>query len=73
MPRSSCLRVASSRSEANCANAASSRYCASARRDYVKSKHGDLAERIESTKDLSTDDEAKLHAAIKEFKKNAAY
>ena len=31
-PRSSCLRVASSRSEANCANAASSRYCASARR-----------------------------------------
>src|SRR5690348_2526466 len=31
-PRSSCLRVASSRSLANCANAASSRYCASARR-----------------------------------------
>src|SRR6187431_1485737 len=31
-PRSSCLRVDSSRSEANCANAASSRYCASARR-----------------------------------------
>ena len=31
-PRSSCLRVASSRSEANCANAASSRYWASARR-----------------------------------------
>src|SRR5690349_21917815 len=31
-PRSSCLRVASSRSEANCAKAASSRYCASARR-----------------------------------------
>ena len=28
-PRSSCLRVASSRSEANWANAASSRYCAS--------------------------------------------
>src|SRR5574337_1669574 len=27
-PRSSCLRVASSRSDANCANAASSRYCA---------------------------------------------
>ena len=31
-PRSSCLRVASSRSEANCANAASSRYWARARR-----------------------------------------
>ncbi len=31
-PRSSCFRVASSRSEANCAKAASSRYCASARR-----------------------------------------
>src|SRR5580765_5294950 len=31
-PRSSCLRVASSRSEANCEKAASSRYCASARR-----------------------------------------
>ena len=27
-PRSSCLRVASSRSEANCAKAANSRYCA---------------------------------------------
>jgi len=31
-PRSSCLRVASSRSEANCDKAASSRYWASARR-----------------------------------------
>src|SRR6185437_8309069 len=31
-PRSSCLRVASSRSEANCENAASSRYWASASR-----------------------------------------
>ena len=30
-------------------------------------------ERIESTKDLGKDDEAKLHAALKEFKKNAAY
>jgi F-type H+-transporting ATPase subunit alpha len=44
-----------------------------AMRDYVKSKHGDLAERIESTKDLSKDDEAKLHAVIKDFKKNATY
>ena len=33
----------------------------------------DLIERIESTKDLSKDDEAKLHDAIKDFKKNASY
>jgi len=44
-----------------------------AMRDYVKGKYGELAERIESTKDLSKDDEAKLHEAIKDFKKNAAY
>ena len=42
-------------------------------RDYVKGKYGELVERIESTKDLSKDDEAKLHEAIKDFKKNAAY
>ena len=42
-----------------------------AMRDYVKSKYGDLVDRIESTKDLSKDDEAKLHDAIKDFKKNA--
>src|SRR5687768_17367775 len=42
-------------------------------RDYVKGKYGDLVERIESTKDLSKEDEAKLHEAIKDFKKNAAF
>ena len=44
-----------------------------AMRDYVKGKYGDMVDRIESTKDLSKDDEAKLHDAIKDFKKNAAY
>jgi F-type H+-transporting ATPase subunit alpha len=44
-----------------------------AMRDYLKGKFGDLVERIESTKDLSKDDEAKLHDAIKDFKKNGSY
>jgi F-type H+-transporting ATPase subunit alpha len=42
-------------------------------RDHVKSKFKDLADRIESTKDLPKDDEAKLHDAIKDFKKNATF
>jgi F-type H+-transporting ATPase subunit alpha len=44
-----------------------------AMRDFMKGKYGDLVGRIESTKDLSKEDEAKLHEAIKDFKKNAAY
>ena len=44
-----------------------------AMRDYVKGKYADLIDRIESTKDLSKDDEAKLHDAIKDFKKNGTY
>ncbi|MEO6023216.1 MAG: F0F1 ATP synthase subunit alpha, partial [Burkholderiales bacterium] len=44
-----------------------------AMRDYIKGKYGDLAKRIESTKDLSKDDEAALHEAIKDFKKNGSY
>ena len=36
-------------------------------------QHGDLVDRIESTKDLSKDDEAKLHEALKDFKKNGSY
>jgi F-type H+-transporting ATPase subunit alpha len=44
-----------------------------AMRDHVKGKFKDLVDRIESTKDLSKDDEAKLHDAIKDFKKNASY
>jgi F-type H+/Na+-transporting ATPase subunit alpha len=39
-------------------------------RDFVKSKHGALVDRIESTKDLSKEDEAELTAAIAEFKKS---
>jgi F-type H+-transporting ATPase subunit alpha len=42
-------------------------------RDYIKGKYGDLVKRIEDTKDLSKDDEAKLHDAMTDFKKNAAY
>ena len=44
-----------------------------AMREFVKGKYGDLVDRIESTKDLSKDDEAKLHDAIKDFKKNATF
>ncbi|HVS26898.1 MAG TPA: F0F1 ATP synthase subunit alpha [Burkholderiales bacterium] len=42
-------------------------------RDYIKGKYGDVVKRIEDTKDLSKDDEGKLHEAMKDFKKNAAY
>ena len=44
-----------------------------AMRDHVKTKYADLANRIESTKDLSKEDEAALHNAIKDFKKNGSY
>ena len=44
-----------------------------AMRDHLKSKYKELAERIESTKDLSKEDEAKLHEAVKDFKKNATF
>ncbi len=39
-------------------------------RDFVKTKHAALVDRIESTKDLSKDDEAELTTAIAEFKKS---
>ena len=42
-------------------------------RQFVKSKYGALVDRIESTKDLSKDDEATLHEAIKDFKKNGSF
>jgi len=44
-----------------------------AMREFMKSKYADLVDRIESTKDLSKDDEAKLHEAIKDFKKNGSF
>jgi F-type H+-transporting ATPase subunit alpha len=42
-------------------------------RDYIKGKHAALIDRIESTKDLSKDDEATLHAAVKDWKQNGAF
>ena len=40
-------------------------------RDFVKTKHAALVDRIESSKDLSKDDEAELTTAIAEFKKSS--
>jgi len=42
-------------------------------RDFLKAKHTALVDRIESTKDMSKDDEEAMHAAIKEFKRSGAY
>jgi F-type H+-transporting ATPase subunit alpha len=42
-------------------------------REHLKSSHADLVKRIEDTKELSKDDEALLHAALKDFKKSGAY
>jgi F-type H+-transporting ATPase subunit alpha len=47
--------------------------CERAMRDYLKGKYAELVDRVESTKDLSKDDEAKLHEALKDFKKNGSY
>jgi F-type H+-transporting ATPase subunit alpha len=40
-------------------------------RDFVKTKHAALVDRLESSKDLPKDDEAELTAAIAEFKKSS--
>ncbi|NYT44120.1 F0F1 ATP synthase subunit alpha [Alcaligenaceae bacterium] len=42
-------------------------------KDFLKSKHDDMIQRIEDTKELSKDDEATLVAAIQEFKKHGAF
>ena len=42
-------------------------------RDYLKSKYADLVNRMETTKDLTKEDEAALHEAIKDWKKNGTY
>jgi len=42
-------------------------------REVLKTSHGALIGRIEETKDLSKDDEAALHAVLKDFKKTGAY
>ncbi len=47
--------------------------CEKAMQDYIKDKYAALIDRIESTKDLSKEDEAELHEAVKDFKKNGSY
>jgi F-type H+-transporting ATPase subunit alpha len=42
-------------------------------RDYIKSKYEALVDGMEKNKDLSKDDEARLHEAIKDWKKNGSY
>src|SRR5476651_801923 len=42
-------------------------------RAYCKDKYAALVERIESTKDLTKEDEATLHEAVKDFKTNGTY
>ncbi|HTS54321.1 MAG TPA: F0F1 ATP synthase subunit alpha [Burkholderiales bacterium] len=42
-------------------------------RDYVKGKSAELVARMEEKKDLSKEDEALLHEAIKDWKKNGSY
>src|SRR6187455_1059894 len=42
-------------------------------RDYLKQKYAALVKTMEDKKDLCKDDEAKLHEALKDFKKNATY
>jgi len=42
-------------------------------REFLKAKHADLIGRVEDKKDLSKDDEAILHTALKDFKKSGAY
>src|SRR3546814_734847 len=42
-------------------------------KDYLKSKHEGLVQRIEDSKELSKDDEAELTAAVQEFKKHGAF
>jgi len=42
-------------------------------RDYIKGKYADLVNRIETTKDLSKDDEEHLHQAMKDWKASGTY
>ena len=42
-------------------------------RDYIKGKYADLVARMEEKKDLSKEDEALLHEAIRDWKKNGSY
>lgn len=42
-------------------------------KDHLKAKHAGFIERVESSKELSKDDEAELVAALQEFKKHGTY
>jgi len=47
--------------------------CEKAMQAYIKDKYAALIDRIENNKDLSKEDEAELHEAVKDFKKNGSY
>ncbi|HXF65926.1 MAG TPA: F0F1 ATP synthase subunit alpha [Burkholderiales bacterium] len=42
-------------------------------RDYIRGQYADLVRRMEDTKDLTKEDEQKLHEAIKDWKKNGSF
>lgn len=42
-------------------------------REYIKGKYAALVQNIETTKDLSKDDEAKLNEAVQDWKKNGTF
>ena len=42
-------------------------------KDHLKAKHAGFIERVESSKELSKDDEAELVAALQEFKKHSNF
>lgn len=42
-------------------------------KEYLKSKYAALVGRIEDTKEISKDDDAAMHDAVKDFKKNGAF
>ncbi|MFM7965335.1 MAG: F0F1 ATP synthase subunit alpha [Betaproteobacteria bacterium] len=42
-------------------------------RDFIRTKHAALMERMEENKDMSQEDEAELRAAIEQFKKTGAF
>ncbi len=42
-------------------------------RDYIRSKHAALVERIEKANDMSKEDESELRSAIEQFKKTGSY
>jgi F-type H+-transporting ATPase subunit alpha len=42
-------------------------------RDFIRTKHAALVERLEKNKDMSKEDEAELRAAIEQFKKTGAF